>query len=1588
MVKQKTFFKRLTKIILFLFIFLGIGFIALYFALKSPKVQTYIAQKITDNLSENIGLPIHVGAIDVSFFNELSIQDFSVLDNENDTIAYVQDLNARFDYFSLFQKKVSLNKLVINEVYVNITRAYEDSLFKLDYATLNNQATNDNTTKTSSKKPWQFSISEAQINSLKVNYLDYYGGTIVKNELSQLELVFSYFNLGDANIELNHLYANQPTTIIEKQAANPAFEKVKKDSIHFYIPFYIESDSLAINDGQFKLINHLTQNTSKAKFQANDLDWQKIQLDVSDFILNYDSIYASIDNINAIEKSGLTIKHLKNQASFTNEGINIENLYLTTNYSEVASDIALSYENLSSFQRFSNDIRMDIQLNHAEIHPNDLKLFTNSPQQAFAYPVYLNGHIYGSVSNVKGKNLSVRTIGKSIFEGNVSLNGLPEIDQTFISGSVDRLQTSYADIKRFKPSLKLPPNFEKLGNLFFTGRFDGFVKDFVMYGSLSTSLGSAETDLNFKIDDQQNASYSGSFALNNFDIGNYFGLENQLGKISLQGKGEGKGVKLNTLDISIDATVDSFMVNNYLYKNIIVNGRVKDNFFKGDLAIEDDNIHIDFNGEVDATQEIPHFAFSAEVKEIDLKALNLWNKDWLLSGQIESNFSASTINNVNGEIEFENVQVKTPNQTYDVGNIALVGQPLSGGQRRIILNSKDIVANIEGKFQFEHLIEASKSVLFPNYETEAPQQIVRYDLQINNDPELLNLLLPDLKVLKPSTLNGNLNSGTKQLLAIANIPILQYQNFSILDISSSVFIEEGNFDVIQSVPEVYLKDSLFIKDFSFLANGTKDDLAIKLFADGAQSSSIELLANLSEYNNGVKLVFEPSNIFINNQFWLIDEDNEVVLGKRISSKNLKLYNGISELIVDVEIAKSEQKTDVFLSNIFIEDFTKFLEAKDINLKGIANGKVSINNVDNESSFYGDLMIENIQVNNYNIGNLNSSATLDLPNKRVQINGNLYGDDNEVDINGTYSFAKESTNKDIDLNFDIKNFAIYTIEDFIAEYIDNTKGTVSGQLSVKGPKAKPELIGYVDVTDVTTTVTYLQTTYNIENERVNFEKGAINLGSHLKVTDMEGNVAYGKGRILHNNLKDITLDIEVESDKIMGLNTTYSDNQDFYGTAYLNGKAFFKGLTTDVAISIVGESEGDTEIAIPLMESGQVNQNEFYSFVVKEKKEEKPFLIESEEKFKVNGLTVNLDLDIDNDCKVKIILDQTTGDVLEVKGEGNININVPKEGDVMFYGNYVISNGDYLFTLQSVINKKFKIEPNSFINFQGRIEDTQVNVDAIYNLRAAPENLISDFLENVEEQVQSEARNRVPVKLLLNLQNSLYNPDITFDIEIDQLTPVIRNYVDRKMFTLKQYENEMNRQVFGLLVLNQFLPPLSNLDQVTGGFNFSANDAANTMSEFLSNQLTRYFNDWLSYLSDDVSLNFNYRNYEQDGTTSIEDINLRRELQLALTTRFLNDRVIINLGGNVDFGTNQLGTDNTNTTYFGGNASIEYALTQNRRFRIKAFTTTDYDYFIQNNVTRAGVGLSFKREFDKLKDLKILKSEFKIKTTPVDTIENP
>lgn len=66
--------------------------------------------------------------------------------------------------------------------------------------------------------------------------------------------------------------------------------------------------------------------------------------------------------------------------------------------------------------------------------------------------------------------------------------------------------------------------------------------------------------------------------------------------------------------------------------------------------------------------------------------------------------------------------------------------------------------------------------------------------------------------------------------------------------------------------------------------------------------------------------------------------------------------------------------------------------------------------------------------------------------------------------------------------------------------------------------------------------------------------------------------------------------------------------------------------------------------------------------------------------------MNFELDVTNDAEIQLIFDSKIGDIIKGRGTGNINMSINAQGEFKMYGDYQVSNGDYLFTLQNLINK--------------------------------------------------------------------------------------------------------------------------------------------------------------------------------------------------------------------------------------------------------------------------------------------------------------
>ena len=198
------------------------------------------------------------------------------------------------------------------------------------------------------------------------------------------------------------------------------------------------------------------------------------------------------------------------------------------------------------------------------------------------------------------------------------------------------------------------------------------------------------------------------------------------------------------------------------------------------------------------------------------------------------------------------------------------------------------------------------------------------------------------------------------------------------------------------------------------------------------------------------------------------------------------------------------------------------------------------------------------------------------------------------------------------------------------------------------------------------------------------------------------------------------------------------------------------------------------------------------------------------------------------------------------------------------------------------------------------------------------------------------RTNVPVDALLKVTGDMRQPEITFDLAFPTLTEETR----RKVRSIINTEEMMNRQIIYLLALNRFYTP--DYMNATRG-----NELVSVASSTISSQLSNIFGQ----LSDNWSLAPNFRSDRGD----FSDV----EFDMAISSNLLNNRLFFN--GNLGYRDKSL-----NNNSFIGDFDIEYLLNRNGSLRLKAYNRyNDQNYYLKSALTTQGVGLVYKRDFDNI-----------------------
>ena len=340
---------------------------------------------------------------------------------------------------------------------------------------------------------------------------------------------------------------------------------------------------------------------------------------------------------------------------------------------------------------------------------------------------------------------------------------------------------------------------------------------------------------------------------------------------------------------------------------------------------------------------------------------------------------------------------------------------------------------------------------------------------------------------------------------------------------------------------------------------------------------------------------------------------------------------------------------------------------------------------------------------------------------------------------------------------------------------------------------------------------------------------------------------------------------------------------------------------------------------------------------------------------MTGFDLSSIIEVDKEATLRLLMDPASSDSLVVRGEAALSFTMDRSGKMSLTGAYNLNDGSYLISLESVIKRKFDINPGSTIIWNGDPLDAAININAIYSVKAAPFDLVSEQMAGLTEAEKGAYKQMYPFMVMLKLRGAILKPEISFEI---QLAPedkgILNGAVNQKLILLNEDPSLLNKQVFALLVLGRFVQE-KPLETASGG---TSSLIRSTVSNFLSAQLNQLSSKFVK----GVELNFDIQSFDDYQSGQAQG---RTKVEIGLKKQLFNDRLSVEVGGAVDVeGEAAKQNSASNIT---GDVKVEYKLSKDGRYRLKGFRHNQYEGAIDGQLIETGIGFVLVRDFNNWKN---------------------
>jgi hypothetical protein len=1542
---------------------------------------------VTSRLSKDLNTTVTVGSVDFSPFNKMLLNDVLVLDMDCDTLVYAGTVKVNITDWWFFKDHAQLRYIGLQDAFIRIRRQ-TDSVwnykFLVDYFSgpPGSPAVKD------TSHGVQLDLKEIELSRIHLQKHDAWRGEDMDLQLRAMELSADTISFSKKIARIRILNFTQPYfTLTNYKGLRPTppddTTAPVNDPLRLRLNpgnWDLTARKVTIRDGSFR--NEKPADTIINKyFDGNHIWFYAVNTSFTDLRLNRDTLTANLQ-LSTKERSGLEVKKLDARIRWFPEGMEFARLDLQTNHSHLRNFFALHFRTLDDMDDFTTRIRMDGHFTDADIDSDDISWF--APELIdWNKHIKLTGDIQGTVADLRGHHIQLTAGRNTSLDGEIHLKGLPHVNQTFIEFKSGDLRTTYDDMVALFPSIRTiqEPRIDLIQYLRFKGDFTGTIHDFVTKGTVESSLGSLVTNLNMKIPAEGTATYTGTIGTDSFYLGRF--LDNDdLGRIAFRGKIDGTGLKTETLSATLDGTISSLEFNHYTYQNIQVNGAVAKKKFNGEFFADDPNLAAHLNGLIDFTGAQPRFDFQAEVRKADLNRLNFVDKKVEFNGKFKCNFTGDDIDNFLGTASIYDASVYKNGERVSFDSLDLESSVVDNN-KTITIVSNEFDGAIVGEFSIKDLPASFQTFLnkyYPSYIKPAKSvpanQNFSFVITTKKIEDYIDLFNTNLSGFNNAGLSGRIDTRNNLLDLNVDLPSFAYRHILFDNLTLK---GRGSFDSLSmetTIGDVSLNDSLHFPGTHLILHSANDQSSVQITTSANQTlNSANISARVETLPTGVQVTFNPSTFDINSKTWSIDRDGVLTFNHNIfSADNFSVHNGDQQVLMTTHPSDAGNWNDIHLDlkKVNIGDFTPFVEKVE-RLEGLLTGGVDIANPfgQPEATFRGTA--DQFRFANDSIGKIDVAADYSAAAGLVHATAHSDNLNYHFDGQAVIHTRDSLSGPPIDITTDVADMKIDLLEKYLGGIFTNLTGNVSGKLQIVGPVSHLLYLGTVNLRNASLKVAYTQCTYKIPAATIQFRKDTIDFGT-FQAKDRFGHTAdLLRGRLFHHGFDDFGFDFELNTNRLLLLDTKATDNNQFFGNVIGKARITLTGPESKIRMDIKGAPTDSSNIYLPpsvTRESGEADflQWKVYGTEIRKQTPDK----------KSSNLFVTLNVDANNYANFYMILDPLSGDVIKTNGRGNLVMTIGTTQDLTLNGRYEIDRGSYNFTFQSFIHKPFILKEGvgNYIQWTGNPYDATIGIQAVYTAQNVQ---FSDLGLSAASGLVITSKNvlyyRGDILVTATLRNNLMSPDITFQIDLPDNSP-LKNDQDALSLIQKieSDPNELNKQVSCLVVLNSFVP-LSNSTNAFNPNQTGANIVVNSISSIISNGFRKQVSAVLQRVFKDNSLQVNFNPSVYNGANVLltnTPTNLtydRTNLNFSVGKSMFNEKLTLTVGSALDFGMSAQ-QQQAAAFEFLPDINASYKITPDGRVSLTLFYRDSWNYLNAGNHTlnSSGTSLSYRRDFDRIDEL--------------------